>query len=539
MNLSPIFNNRQFRTVTMIVAVLTLLYLTVNIFVLGGDELVYNLNSFLVSPLAILTSLMAALLWRQMKSGMQSRRLWAGLFIGWICWAVAETLWAGYSLAGLDPYPSWADFFFLIGYLPLSVGLLSRVIGLPKKHGKSQQLRIWAISLAVLTATTLFILIPIIQEYDPELWFENLLSIFYPLADLFLLLLVLNLLFTYGPGDYGLGWRFILVGFVTVIISDLFFSYTEWNGLYYPDGKANLVSTLGVDTLYSTSYVLWTLGSYTLHTLLREHRPFTINFQPRLTTNAHIFLYTNIAETVTEVSRNYQHLFPAKNPKHSSLAEALGISQQDQNLIHTKLRSDKKLTDYKICMHGRSGEARDGWLCGLPISDSSGGYFGAILLLRTFLNGDPDEELSQYQKSMLPYVLQSSHSDENNSIRMLFLDYYLAYLKSLFNLTIREGGAVMSQALLDELQLLAHQNGWHFSFNSQTILDVDSQSPTILGEALPALVDGAKQFTSRLTDAITVETELQKIDPQFSESVHQNVSRLRETVKSTVQGEKW
>ncbi|HEU0296328.1 MAG TPA: hypothetical protein VFR47_26560 [Anaerolineales bacterium] len=511
-----------------------MLNLIVNILVVGGDEFVYNLNSFLVSPLAIITSLMATLLWRQMKSGMQSRLLWAGLFIGWICWAVAETLWAGYSLTGQDPYPSWADFFFLIAYIPLSIGLISRIIGLPKRPEKSQQLMIWAVSLIVVTVATFFILIPIVQEYDPELWFEGLLSLFYPLADLILLLLVLNLLFTYGPGDYGLGWRLILVGFVTVIVSDLFFAYADWNGLYYPDSKANLFSTVGVDALYNASYGLWTLGTYALHILLREHRPFQMNFQPRLTTNAHVFLYTNRNETITEVSHNYQRLFPLKNPNGRPLAEALGISNHEQNNIHAKIIVNKKLTDYKILLKDPSGELHDGWLCGLPMSDPSGEYFGAILVLRTFLVGDPDEELSEYQKSMVPYVLEHSNSDENNSIRMLFLDYYLAYIKSLFNLAIREGGAAMSQTLLDELQVQAQQNGWRLRFNPQTILDGDSESPATLGAALAALVEGAKQFTSRLTDAITVEAELQKVHSQFSESAHQTVSRLRQTTRNGV-----
>ena len=59
-----------------------------------------------------------------------------------------------------------------------------------------------------------------------------------------------NLLFTYGPGAYGLAWRLILMGFVTVTIADLFFSYADWNGLYYPDSQANLLSTVAVDMLY-------------------------------------------------------------------------------------------------------------------------------------------------------------------------------------------------------------------------------------------------------------------------------------------------
>jgi hypothetical protein len=506
---------------------LQLLYLSINIFLIGGDEFVYDLNSFLVSPLAIMTSILAATLWRQMKDGAQSRVLWGGLFLGWVCWAVAETLWAGYSLTGADPYPSWADFFFLIGYLPMSVGFISRMVRLPRKTQRGQQLLVWLISLVTISVTTFFILLPILQEYDPELVLESLLGIFYPLADLFLLLLVLNLLFTYGPGDYGLAWRLILVGFVAVVISDLFFSYADWNGLYYPDGEANLISTILVDFLYSAAYVLWTLGIYTLRILLREHHIHKIDFQPRLTTNAHVLLFTNRHGIVGEVSRNYYRLFLLENPIGKPFAEALGISNQQGETIHHKLIAGKTVTDLSICMESPAQESRDGWLCGLPIMDSPNDYSGSILLLRVLLDGEADTELSEYQKSMVPFVLQKSGSTENKSIRLLLLDYHLAYIKSLFNLSLREGGAAMSQALLEELQVKAEQNDWQMRFNPQTILESDMESPARLSEALGMLTESAKQFTSRLTDPATVAAEMQRIDAQFSEAIHSTVAGLR------------
>jgi hypothetical protein len=74
-------------------------------------------------------------------------------------------------------------------------------------------------------ATFTYIFIPILQSYNPERFLESILGFFYPLADLFLLLLVLRILFTFGPGNYGMAWRLILIGFITVTISDSFFSY--------------------------------------------------------------------------------------------------------------------------------------------------------------------------------------------------------------------------------------------------------------------------------------------------------------------------
>jgi spermidine/putrescine transport system substrate-binding protein len=385
MTLPAIFSNGRFRSVVAVIVILGALYAIINIFVLGGDDFVFKLNSFIVSPLAAVTAILATHLWSQMKKGAQSRFLWGGLFLGWICWAIAEALWAGYSLTGEDPYPSWADLFFLVGYVPLSFGFISRLRRLPRKPAITHQLVIGLISLFVVSVTTFFILIPILQEYDPALIQESLLGLFYPLADLFLLLLVLNLLFTYGPGDYGLGWRLILVGFITVTISDLFFAYSDWNGLYYPDGQANLLSTLTVDVLYSASYVLWALGIYALYLLLREHRTFTIDFQPRATTNAHIFLFTNREEMIIEASQNYFDLFPSQDPCGRSLAGALGLPGKELLTIHSKLERDRKLTDYPVLLQNASGISKKGWLCGLSIASRPHEYEGSIVVLRILL----------------------------------------------------------------------------------------------------------------------------------------------------------
>jgi hypothetical protein len=84
---------------------------------------------------------------------------------------------------------------------------------------------------------------------------------------------------------------------------------------------------------------------------------------------------------------------------------------------------------------------------------------------------------------------------------------------------------------LDELQIKAQENNWQLRFNPQTILESSIDSPGRLGEALAALVEVARQFTSRLTDPKTVATEMQKIDSQFDQSVHSTVANLRAAPK--------
>jgi hypothetical protein len=526
MNLTQSFSNRQIRAAYISVGILGLFYLVLNLFVIGGDEFIYRLNTLLVIPLSIITSGMAITLWRQMRSSSQNRTLWSGLLIGWVFWAVAEFLWATYSILGQDPYPSWADFFFLMAYIPFSVGFLSRVRSLPKSR-KSQGGIVWAISLIVILVTTVFVLIPILQDYSSEKLLESFLGLFYPMGDLFLLLLALNLFFTYGPGDYGAGWRLILVGFITVTFSDLFYTYADWNGLYYPDLKATWMSTFGVDVPYNISYVLWTLGIYVLFILLREHRAHKINFQPKPVSDAHILLFTKRDGTIIDVSHNYHRLFHLSDVQGKPLAETLGISKEQENIIHQKLLAGKKLTDEPIQFVVDSGTRQEGWLCGLAIINPENEYSGATILLRTLMADEAfDDIMSEHQKSMVSYVLSKSGSNENNEAKQLFWDYHLAYIKSLFNMALGEGGATMSQSLLEELQVAAQKHGWDMQFNPQTILEDTAIPFEVLKEALPALLEVAKQFLIKITDGFTAEAQLQEINSQFSEVVHKNIERF-------------
>jgi hypothetical protein len=528
MSLPKLLSNRQFQEVTAAAGISALIYLIINLFVIGGDEFVFQLNSFLVSPLSIVTVVMAMLLWRQMKIGVQSRFIWSGLLAGWMCWAIAELLWATYSLLGQDPFPSPADIFFLAGYIPLAIGFLSRLSKLPQRPDKTQRVLIGTISLVVGGATIIYILLPILQSYDPGLFLENLLSIFYPLADLVLLLLVVRLLFTYGPGIYGMAWRLILIGFITVTVSDLFFSYADWNGLYYPDARATLMSTIGVDWMYNLSYLLWAFGIYTLRELLGEHHTRTSNFQPKLVPNTYILLFTDKDKRVSDVSPNYYPLFPVRELKRKSLVDILGISEQQEHHIHDKLLTEKKYSEELIHVTGSDGIVYEARISGLAIMPSPNQFDGAILLLRLFAQpGETTHGLSEYHKTLVWNILKKVDNNEKKEISSFLRDYYLAYITSLFNLALREGGAPMSQSFLDELHTVSRKNGWGMIFDAH--MKWDSNPAAYLeapNHAWRTMLETAKQFTSQLTDTATVEACMQDVRIQFSDEVLETAARF-------------
>ena len=91
-------------------------------------------------------------------------------------------------------------------------------------------------------------------------------------------------------------------------------------------------------------------------------------------------------------------------------------------------------------------------------------------------------------------------------------------------MAFRQGGTAMSQALLDHLQETANKHNWQMQFNLQTVLNSINYPLKVLKEALPVLLETAKQFVSNITDPAAVEARMREVSSQFSETIHRDIS---------------
>jgi hypothetical protein len=236
------------------VVFLVLLYLAVNVFRIGGDHFVFGMNNNLANPLALIVTALTLLSWRRVTVGNHNRLLWSGLMVGWLLWTVAEFWWGINSIIGQEvPYPSWADFFWVIGYIPMAFALWNRIRSLPQSINMSQIIGIGAAFVISTGATIAFVLLPIVRNAASASLFENVLNILYPFGDLILLVLVLRILFSYQYGRYGRAWGWLSAGFILHSIAGILFSYANVAGIYYPGGQITLFSTVGVDVPYNVS----------------------------------------------------------------------------------------------------------------------------------------------------------------------------------------------------------------------------------------------------------------------------------------------
>jgi hypothetical protein len=90
---------------------------------------------------------------------------------------------------------------------------------------------------------------------------------------------------------------------------------------------------------------------------------------------------------------------------------------------------------------------------GTAIFSPAGEYSGQNLLLRTLVESDYtiDDKLTGYQKSIVNYLMQICGDNEETEIKELLMDYYLAYLKQLYNFVYRTGGGHLGLLFLETL----------------------------------------------------------------------------------------
>ena len=513
-----------------VVSLLVIIYIAINVFRVGGDEFILNLNNNIVLPLAVAISVLAfVLVQKKQKEGI-NRLLWWGLFISWTFWMVAQFYWAIAAFVGQEiPYPSWADFFWIVGYIPMYYALWIRLRSLPRIISPLQNLGIWISTLVGLSLTIWFVLLPIIQYSDPSAILESVLNVLYPLLDLFLLILVLRIFFLYQPGAHGRAWIWFSAGFILMAFSDLAFSYATTAGLYYPDDQATLLSTLVVDVPYNVSFLFWLIGLLILLSVQKSHHPIeSIHTPSRMVHYSHVLVFTFSDASVINVSRNFAGVFGDTPAEGKTIQELLGLSPQDADALFNGIRTDKTPIEREFPVKTRLGQVQ-AWISGMVIQNHRGEYAGSNILLRVPGRDDLlDDLLTSEQKTLVGWIMgkTGAKQKEEDEARQLLMNYYLAILQELYNLVFAEGGGAMADVFLVNLQSAAKQHAWQVGFQPDNLLDASALSLSEMRESLPVLLETARRFVVGIKDELTVEMVVENVRSKYDQPTLGFISHL-------------
>ena len=272
MRLKGLFEDRRFLYVVAFLILYSLIILGINLYLFAGNNSPTNVNDTANVISILIVSIFAIRLWISNRKDVNQNQIWGLLALGSISWVFAESIWLYLSLRSPEmPYPSAADYFWIFGYIPFSAAFILRrgryrIASTPLQRN----LNILVAALFIL-AVGVFIIWPIMTTFDPTKIDQDLLNIAYPVADVILSILVLNIFFSTQTGRFSVTWRLLAFSFLVLTVSDLMFSYTDSIGIYYPNGQPNVLS-IALDVLYNDSYLLMAVGVFAFSLILEMDR---------------------------------------------------------------------------------------------------------------------------------------------------------------------------------------------------------------------------------------------------------------------------
>lgn len=223
-----------------------------------------------IYDLAIISSVLMAvglafLLWRSFSPGEASKGIWACLGVGLLLWAVGEGLWSYDQLIGGEklPYPSAADVAWLVGYIPLTLGLWLRYRSFQMRPRQRWQIIIVWVFVGLAILAVMFVVMPIALYGGASSFFEQAVNILYPVGDLILAFQALLLGLVLAGGSLSMPWGLIAAGILCLAVSDLSYVFSVWRGWYEPDPASGVnFPTFAANLLYAAGYVVVCLGLY-------------------------------------------------------------------------------------------------------------------------------------------------------------------------------------------------------------------------------------------------------------------------------------
>jgi polyhydroxyalkanoate synthesis regulator phasin len=505
----------------------TLVIIIITVFRIGGDDFVYAFNSNISSfqSLGILT--ITIILWVKMGAKSQNRLLWFGLLLGWALWAIAEWWWGISSFFVEEaPFPSVADFFWIIGYIPMFIALDARSRSIPEETTARQKLIIWLCSIIAVGVSAAFILEPAIASYEPGTFFETALTLFYPIGDLVLFVLVMRIAFKYQQGINGQAWAWISAGYVLLTVADLVFCYASTNNIYYPGGEVNFISLIGSDLLYSTSYMIIMFGLAIMRVLSKTQE---VVVEPEVellpVPNAHVLIFTDRNDLISDISKNYGQIFGTENVLGQPVSKVLGISPDVIANLISQVRTRRVLGEVAVPVITRAGEGI-AQFSGETLLTPDGGYAGSILLVRLLMD-DPllDASLTDYQRSIIRSVMKKTGYKEEDEIKKLLTGYFSTLLKEYIDCVETEGGNLLGHSVLGKLESDPGMYEKKVKIDADGIMDTGDLSLEEARKAIAEVMKKAREITVEITDEAVVKKVEATVWSKMAPNIKQNLEQ--------------
>lgn len=174
------------------------------------------------------TALCAAIivLFRQIRAHSQYSRTFGFLVVGLGLWFTAELIWAYYQLGlGIEtPFPSLADAFWLVGYVPLTYHLYRIYDTVTKKVTDKDTMVVVSAMIAAVLVFLLYLIFGLSDQHQGML--ELIINLAYPVLDAILLIPAIVILWSFRRSEPAYThWVMISLFIIFVTVADIGFDY--------------------------------------------------------------------------------------------------------------------------------------------------------------------------------------------------------------------------------------------------------------------------------------------------------------------------
>lgn len=189
------------------------------------------------------------------RGGRANVILW--VWVGMILWLIAEAILLYMDIYGLEPYPSWADLFFIIGYPTFFVAVVKEARLFDLNIRKLDRVLLTVLILLGLVVIGIVLYLGLFVAYSTEeTLFVNLVSISWSLGDLFVgfsMMLLLAMVWEFRKGRVRYAWSaFMLWGVVNLIADTLYGLFPD--ALFDASPLAIFLDSLWVLAYFLVSY---------------------------------------------------------------------------------------------------------------------------------------------------------------------------------------------------------------------------------------------------------------------------------------------
>jgi hypothetical protein len=218
---------------------------TVTYFSLQSSELLVPVTDHVFVLASGISSILAFLVIRHWGFRGKVGVVHLGLFLGIFLWFLGDAAWAIYeTILRIEiPYPSFADVFYLAGYIPLVIGIVQFLWNFRAGIKRQMALVALGVGLLFLWLMCAFLIAPLVVSTEDFL--TKSFDVAYPVLDSMLVVLAIFMFLLFRGGKMAGAWIWISLGLLLNALADITFSLGSLQGWYYSGHPIELIQFWG------------------------------------------------------------------------------------------------------------------------------------------------------------------------------------------------------------------------------------------------------------------------------------------------------